>query len=212
MVDKPAPVTAADVTAVVAAAVTTLAPAADRDWTVPAGDLTWNCWETVEHVADDLFFYAGQLGVDGVPRYLPVRAEPNYPGGEPNSIRVDPAEGLDGLLMVLTSMGALLAAMVTVAPASARAHHGFGFADGEASAAMGVLETLVHVRDVATAFDLTWQPEQDVCARVLARLMADVERTDDAWADLLWATGRIELPGRPRRTGWRWDNTRHPAG
>jgi hypothetical protein len=206
MVDKLGPVTADDVTVVVAAAVAALAPTADRDWTAPAGDLTWNCWETVEHVADDLFCYAAQLGVDGVPRYLPVRAEANYPGGEPNSIRVDPEEGLDGLLMVLTSMGALLASMVRTAPATARAHHSFGFADGEASAAMGVLETLVHVRDVATAFDVAWDPDPDVCARVLARLLPEVERTEDAWADLLWATGRIELPGRPRRTSWRWDN------
>ena len=29
---------------------------------MPAGDLDWDCRETVEHMADDLFAYAGQLG------------------------------------------------------------------------------------------------------------------------------------------------------
>jgi hypothetical protein len=27
---------------------------------------------------------------------------------------------------------------------------------------------------------------------------------DDPWVGLLWATGRIELPDRERRTAWRW--------
>lgn len=206
MVDHRDPVTAGDVTAVVAAAVAALAPAARGDWTARAGDLTWDCWETVEHVADDLFYYAAQLGVGEFRGYLPVRAEANYAGGEPNTIRVDPSDGTDGLFAVLTAMGALLASMVRTAPASVRAHHTFGPADAEASAAMGVLETLVHMHDVARGLGATWNPDPGVCARVLARLMPDVERTDDAWADLLWATGRGELPGRPRRTGWRWFN------
>lgn len=89
-------------------------------------------------------------------------------------------------------------------------YHTFGFADGEASAAMGVLETLVHTHDVTQAFELAWNPDPDLCARVLHRLLPDVERTEAPWADLLWATGRIELAGRARRTSWRWDNT--PAG
>jgi hypothetical protein len=27
---------------------------------------------------------------------------------------------------------------------------------------------------------------------------------DDPWSTLLQATGRLETPGHPRRTGWRW--------
>jgi hypothetical protein len=26
----------------------------------------------------------------------------------------------------------------------------------------------------------------------------------DGWTALLWATDRVELPGRERQTGWRW--------
>ena len=72
---------------------------------------------------------------------------------------------------------------------------------------MGVLETLVHTYDVARGLGVDWAPDPAACARVLARLMPEVERTDDAWADLLWACGRIALPGRPRRERWGWDNT-----
>ncbi len=87
-------------------------------------------------------------------------------------------------------------------------HHAFGAADGSASAAMGVLETLVHAHDLATGLGVAWEPDRDVCARVLARLMPEVPRTDDAWVDLLWGCGRIELADRPRRAdGWVWDNT-----
>jgi hypothetical protein len=56
------PVTAADVREAVYLAADTLAKVVEQDWRVPAGDLDWDCWETVEHIADDLFAYAAQLG------------------------------------------------------------------------------------------------------------------------------------------------------
>lgn len=205
-------VTAEDVTACVGAAVAALSPASGADWSVRAGDLEWDCWETAEHVADDLFFYAAQLGAPDFAGNLPLRAEPNHPGGEPNTIRVPAEAGAAGLLAVLTAMGALLAAMVRTAGPGTRGHHAFGAADGSASAAMGVLETLVHVHDLAGGLGVGWDPDRELCARVLARLMPEVPRTDDAWADLLWACGRIELADRPRRPdGWRWDNSAQTA-
>jgi hypothetical protein len=201
------PVTPDDVTAVVAAAIEALRPAAGADWSVPAGDLDWTCWETAEHIADDLVAYAAQMGADGYPDYLPFETAPRYPGGEPNTIRSDPAAGAEGLFAVLTASAALLASMVRTAPATTRAHHTYGFADPEASAAMGVLETAVHTHDVATGLGVPWRAHGNLCARVLARLMPDVEPGDDPWTALLWATGRIGLPGRPRRRDWGWDNT-----
>ena len=205
--DQPGSVTADDVLAVVTASVAALRRGAGGDWSAPAGDLTWTCWETVEHVADDLFCYAAQLGADGYPGYLPFEAAPRYPGSEPNTIRSDPAAGPEGLFAVLTATAALLAAMVRVSQLTARGRHPFGPADPEASAAMGVLETLVHTYDVARGLGASWTPDAAVCTRVLARLMPEVERTEDAWADLLWACGRIALPGRPRREQWSWHNT-----
>ncbi|HWN32891.1 MAG TPA: hypothetical protein VNP03_09100 [Pseudonocardia sp.] len=211
MDDQPGPVTADDVRFAVAAAVAALRPGAGGDWSAPAGDLTWNCWETIEHLADDLFCYAAQLGAGGYAGYLPFEAAPRYPGGEPNTIRSDPAAGAEGLFAVLTAGAALLAAMVRVTPPTVRAHHIYGPADPEASGAMGVLETLVHTYDVARGLGVDWTPDPAACARVLARLMPEVERTEDPWADLLWACGRVGLPGRPRREQWGWDNTHQGA-
>ncbi len=198
------PVTADDVLVAVAGAVDALTPGGD--WSARAGDLEWTCWETVEHIADDLVYYAMQLGVPAYGRYLPLESAARYPGGEPNAIRAEPAAGQEGLLAVLTASGALLAAMVRVTPPAVRGHHTFGPADPEASAAMGVLETVVHTADVARGLGLAYRPDPALCDRVLARLFPDVEPAPDPWATLRWATGRTALPGRPRRVDWRWSN------
>lgn len=60
-------VTAADVEYSVRLAVATLRGAEAPDWDAKAGALEWDCWETVEHLADDLFSYAAQLGPESPP-------------------------------------------------------------------------------------------------------------------------------------------------
>ena len=208
------PVTAADVRAAVYLAADTLATVVERDWRVPAGDLDWDCWETVEHIADDLFAYASQLGPrrPSVTEPVPIGWEYRRPGGPALTIYAIPEEGGQaGLLQVLESCGALLAAMVEVTPPTVRSQHTYGASDPEGFAAMGVVETLVHMRDVAAGLELLWEPPQDLCARSLQRLFPDVPAEGDSWQTLLWATGRIALPGRDRRASWRWDGTpRHP--
>jgi catechol 2,3-dioxygenase-like lactoylglutathione lyase family enzyme len=200
-------VTADDVVAAAAATVEALRAGAGAGWSARAGVLEWDCWETTEHIADDLFAYAVQLGAGGYPDYLPIERFARGPGGEPNTIRSEPAAGPEGLFAVLTASAQLLAAMVRVTPPTVLAHHSFGSADAEASAAMGVLETVVHTHDVAGGLGVPWTPDPGLCSRVIARLLPGIEAGPDPWSTLLWATGRIELPGRPRRTGWGWDNS-----
>ena len=72
---------------------------------------------------------------------------------------------------------------------------------------MGVVETLVHTHDVAAGLGLEWTPPADLCDRVLTRLFPDAPAGGDRWQTLLWATGRGELPARPRQATWRWDGT-----
>ena len=72
--------------------------------------------------ADDLVFYAMQLGVPRYGRYLPLESAARHPGGEPNAIRAEPAAGAEGLFAVLTASAALLAAMVRVTPPDVRGH------------------------------------------------------------------------------------------
>jgi hypothetical protein len=203
------PIAADDLEHVVRSAVDTLGTAPPSAWDADAGTLTWNCWETVEHLSDDLFAYAVQLG----PRTPPLDGEVPFvwrslrPGGPANAVHADRAAGPAGLLRVLESCGALLVAMVRTTPPTVRSYHVFGVADPAGFAAMGIVETLVHTHDLAEGLGLRWRPEEDLCARVLARLFPDAPSTTNPWPTLLWATGRAQLPGHPRLTGWRWDGT-----
>ncbi|MFK0170378.1 hypothetical protein ACIQU5_16370 [Streptomyces sp. NPDC090306] len=203
------PVAAADVELAVRLAVTALRGASGADWTVKAGSLEWDCWETVEHLADDLFSYAAQLGPASPPSDtdVPFAWSRKRPGGPANAVFADREAGPAGLLQVLDACGALLTAIVSTKAPTVRAHHIFGRADPEGFAAMGVVETLVHTHDVAAGLGVDWTPPADLCDRVLVRLFPDAPTDTERWPTLLWATGRGELTGRPRRTEWRWYGT-----
>ncbi|MFC1403955.1 MULTISPECIES: DinB family protein [Streptacidiphilus] len=200
------PVTPDDLDLAVRLAVQLLRGAPAAAWDGEAGSLEWSCWETVEHLADDLFAYAAQLGPRTPPseREVPFVWQRRRPEGPANVVFADREAGPDGLLQVLEACGALLVAMVRVTPASVRSHHVFGKADPEGFAAMGVVETLVHTHDLAAGLGLDWRPPADLCARTLARLFPDAPADADPWTALLWCTGRTELPGRPRLSTWRW--------
>ncbi|MET8081280.1 maleylpyruvate isomerase N-terminal domain-containing protein [Streptomyces sp. NPDC005303] len=203
------PVTADDLDLAVQLALAVLRKAPPAAWDGKAGSLEWDRWETVEHLSDDLFAYAAQLG----PRTPPMDSEVPFvwesrrPGGPANAIHADRKAGPVGLLQVLEASGALLVAMVRTTPPQVRAHHVFGISDPEGFAAMGLVETLVHTHDLAQGLGLDWNPPADLCSRVLARLFPNTPGATDSWPTLLWATGRAELPGRPRLTTWRWDGT-----
>ncbi|MCM2414872.1 VOC family protein [Streptomyces sp. RKAG290] len=200
------PVTADDVTSAVRLAVAALKESSAQDWHIPAGTLTWDCWETVEHLSDDLFAYAAQLGPQSPPleNEVPYHWAPRREGGPFNAIFADPAAGTAGLLQTLETSGALLSAMVRTTAPDVRSYHGFGVSDAEGFAAMGVVETLVHMEDLAQGLGVAWTPPADLCDRVLARLFPDAPDDGDRWTVLLWSTGRADLPGRERVTSWKW--------
>ena len=206
MPTSPAAVTPEDLELAVRLAVSTLRAAPPDAWDAKAGSLAWDCWETVEHLADDLFAYAAQLGPKTPPMdgEVPFVWQSRRPGGPANAVHANREAGPDGLLQVLEACGGLLVAMVRTVPRHVRAHHIFGAADPEGFAAMGIVETLVHTHDLAEGLDLPWEPPADLCRRVLRRLFPDAPHDTEPWRTLLWATGRTELPGRPRLTSWRW--------
>ncbi|MFD0683093.1 maleylpyruvate isomerase N-terminal domain-containing protein [Actinomadura fibrosa] len=204
------PVTADDLDEAVHLAVDTLRRAPADAWDGNAGTLEWTCWETVEHLSDDLFAYAAQLGPRVPPndREVPFVWAARRPGGPANVIHADRAAGPDGLLQVLEACGAMLAAMVRTTSPDVRAHHVFGASDPEGFAAMGIVETLVHTHDLAEGLGLPWEPPDALCHKVLLRLFPEAPLAPRPWPTLLWATGRAELGDRfPRRTEWRWDGT-----
>jgi len=196
------PVTAAvaadDLEAALDAVLTTLRPATDGDWSVSAGGLEWDCRRTAEHVGDVLLSYAAQLVVRPAARYVRFLAEAER--------GASPAEVLE-----LTEAGAgILAATVRTSSPRVRAFHPTGTAEPAGFAAMGCVELLAHGHDVAEGLGLTLDPPAEVCAHALERLFPQVWAApvaDDPWLTLLWATGRAELPGHPRRTEWRWQGT-----
>jgi hypothetical protein len=200
------PVTAADVDLAVALAADALLPVLDRDWGVPAGELEWSCRETVEHIADDLFAYAGQLGPRRPPQdtHVPFGYMERRPTAPYLTVYVDDSTPNAGLVQVLEACGTFLSAVVRAVPSSTRAHHVFGVSDPEGFAAMGVVEVLVHMRDVAAGLGFDWTPPSDLCDRVLYRLFPSAPDDGPRWETLLWATGRGELPGRARLDEWRW--------
>ena len=179
----------------------------DDAWGGQAAGLEWDRWETVEHLCDDLFSYALQIGPGRPPldTHVPLAWERRRPGGPPNAIFVDRAAGPPGLLEVLEACGSILVAMVRVTSPQVRAYHVYGASDPAGFAAMGIVETLVHTYDVVTGLDLAWSPPGEVCERTLRRLFPEAPTDQDPWGTLLWATGRAELPGKARLTDWRWD-------
>ncbi|MBP0453218.1 maleylpyruvate isomerase N-terminal domain-containing protein [Kitasatospora sp. RG8] len=206
---SPGPVSPDDLALVLRLAAATLRGApADADWSRAAGAVDWDCWSTVEHLADDLLAYAAQLGPDAPPldRYVPFVSVRRFPGGPNSFVYAQHEAGPAGLVQVLEASGALMVAMARTAAPGTRAYHPWGVADPAGFTAMSLVETLVHVHDVALGLGLPWEPPADVCHRTLARLFPDVPLDADAgpWPTLLWATGRADLPGRPRRTDWRW--------
>ncbi|MFI6873258.1 hypothetical protein ACIBL6_07465 [Streptomyces sp. NPDC050400] len=200
------PVTADDVAEAVLLTVAALTPALDADWDVPAGGLTWTVWETGEHLADDLFWYAAHIGpltpaVDG---NLPFGSDRRSPTGPENTVTADRDAGPAALLRVMDACGGILAAVVRATPPTARGYHVYDVSDPEGFAAMGVVETLAHAHDMATGLGVPFEPPADLCARALRRLFPDVPGGTEPWPTLLWATGRGDLEGRERRTQWRW--------
>ncbi|MFI6774019.1 hypothetical protein [Nocardia sp. NPDC050412] len=202
-------VTAEDLHLAVQLAVAALREAPAAAWDGKAGSLEWDCWETVEHLSDDLFAYAVQLAPATPPleSEVPFLWESRRPGGPANAVHADRAAGPNGLLQVLEASGTLLVSMVRTTPPQTRAYHVFGISDPEGFAAMGVVETLVHTHDLAQGLGLTWHPPAVLCTRVLARLFPDAPESTDPWTTLLWATGRAELPAHRRLATWRWDGT-----
>lgn len=163
------------------------------------------------HIADDLFAYATQL-TPATPAggYVPIAMTSTRPGGAESAIHVDREKGPAALLQAVEACGALLVAMVTTTSPGTRAWHPYGTSDPEGFAAMGAAETLVHGHDAAQGLGVPWEPPADLCARVLNRLFPGAPADALPWAALLWATGRADLPDRPRLGEWRWYSEPRP--
>jgi hypothetical protein len=182
------------------------ADSADADWDAPAGELEWSCWQTAEHLADTLFVYALQF----TPR--PPELDTGRNGYLPVSeLTMERRHGPLMLLHLLDGSGGLLSRAVRTTDPGQRMRHFHQLTDPAGFVAMGTVETLAHGWDLAGGLGVrdAWNPPADLCERALSRLFPGLPpglaEEAGAWPTLLWAVGRTELPGRPRRQKWRWD-------
>ena len=181
-----------DVRAAAAACREALSGVVDLDWSGRAGELDWTCRQTLEHIPSAQIFYASQLALAAKER-LPMAR-----GGED---QLTVAE----LLLSVEVNAAILEHVLRAAPASARAYHPAGMADPSGFAAMGCDEILIHTADIAAGFEIDFKPPEDLCGRVLARLFPWAPTDVGHWDSLLWANGRVALPGvGPQDENWRW--------
>jgi hypothetical protein len=170
----------------------TLEPALDRDWSVPAGDLEWDCRRTLDHIVDCLVLYAAYLASRPPGRLSPPR------NGDPGA---SPAQ----LLHTVGATAAILAEVARAAPPGTRAFHPAGMADVTGWIAMGCEEILLHTDDIAQGLALPCRPPDDLSTRIVLRLFPWAPHDGDPWAALRWAAGRAALPARPRLgPDWYW--------
>jgi uncharacterized protein (TIGR03083 family) len=168
-----------------------LAPFLDADWSVPAPGLEWSCREVAAHLADSYFAHAARVVAQPTEWFVPAGVVVDEPQ--------DPAQLLD---VIDACAGLLRAAAMSADPAS-RAWHVWGASDPAGSVAMGAAEGLVHTWDVSSGLGGDWRPPAELCRPVVDRLFPDAP-DGDAGDALLWCTGRIALPDRPRQERWRW--------
>jgi hypothetical protein len=159
----------------------------------PAANTGWTCRATMDHLGSVLLHYAGQVLLSPKDHYLAF------------SVSLDQAKTTRELLEVVVMSGAMLAAVVETAPEHLRAWHPHGRFDADAYAAAGAAELLLHGYDIATGLGLEWEALDQHCDPVLELLFPQafaLRPAEDSHEALLWATGRLDLPGRPRVTNW----------
>ncbi len=171
-----------------------LHPARHEDWSVPAGELQWDCRTTLDHVLDTLLLYAAHLA---------TRAD----RGLPYLRHGDPEAPIRHLVRSVTSAAGVLAAVVEAAPPHARAYHPAGSADPEGFCAMGCDELLVHAHDIASGLGLAFRGQADVAGAVVGRLFPWAPADGDPWERLLWANGRLSLARTRLPPDWGWQST-----
>jgi hypothetical protein len=185
------PLTGEDVHAAAAYSTELLHSARHRDWSLPVPGLDFTVASVVAHAAQGPLWYA-----------LDIWGGPHDDAAFSVGVRADVPN--DWLVVSVRSAASACAASVDAAPAGTRGFHPYGSPDPEGFAAMACDELLVHTHDAARALSLDFAPDEDLAARVVARLFPWHDAGAHPWQALLWANGRIELPGHPVQQAWRW--------
>ena len=168
-----------------------LGAAVDRDWTRRLPHLDFTVAQAVTHMAGGTLWYATDLAAG------PERLDTM-------ELRVPPETAPAELVRTIGTFATVLARVTDASPPGARGWHPFGLADASGFAAMACDEFLVHTDDVARGLEVPFAPPRALARATLERLFPWAPADADPWAALLWANGRIDLPGQERQVNWRW--------
>jgi len=185
------PIEPDDLIAIAHACQATLRPAADADWKVKAGDLEWDCRQTLAHMIGAPMFYSMNLALRST---APVRGLGLANLEAPVSNLID----------LLESSATILARLAHEAPPDVRGCHPAGMADAEGFLAMAGNELMSHTYDITCGLKLAYRPSGALAQKVLARLFPWAPPDVEPWPTLLWAAGRGSLPGRERQARDWW--------
>lgn len=165
----------------------------------------WTARRTLDHIADALVLYS---------RYVGTRAT-----GRLEALRDGRASAtIESLLRDVVDAAAVLKALVDQLSCGETVFHPAGHADDSGWSAMACDEILVHGLEIAATVGATFQPDPDLVQRVVARLFPWTPDVGSPLDKLLWANGRLELPGHPRLDSFwywwcrplsEWDGRRH---
>lgn len=166
----------------------------DGVWRATAAGLEWSCDYTLRHTSRALDGYAIRLALRTTDVINLPRRAPEYPE--------TPAEEL---LTLLTGRAAVLARLAEAAPPEVRVFHNYGNGDPVGMTGMGCVELLAHTDDITRAAGLSFVPPADLCGRVVRRMFPWAPADAAPWDAFRWATGRFDLPDRPRLApDWIW--------
>ena len=169
-----------------------LEPELGATWSVPVPGLDFTVASVVAHAAEAPLWYSVDLWSGRENAAFEVKVLPDAPN--------------ESLLSSLLAAARALAAGADRRAAPRRGLRPFGSPDPAASSAMACDELLVHGDDAMRGLGVAFAPDRRLAAAVLARLFPwhGLGPDDDPWELLLWANGRIEVPGRDRQVRWRW--------
>jgi hypothetical protein len=168
-----------------------LAPDLGEDWSAPVPGLDFTVTSVLAHAANAALWYSADM----------------WSGREDNAafdVKVLVDAPNEKILTSIEVGARVLACGIGAAPADLRGFHPFGSPDPPGFAAMACDEILVHAADAAAGLGREFRGDERQAAEVLARLYPWHAVDGDPWETLLWANGRVEMPGRPFQTRWRW--------